>query len=623
MWWANDKKDRIPDGLEKLLPSVTDAQSDLCRILCLELGQAHLFENWGKGDKDASPAVKRRMIDQLLALDNAHPTGLKGYINTAKKLLSASSKGENPLKGWTPSVPVGASFEIGSEEYNRVERIGRYELGSVGFVLVAGGLGERLGYGDIKIGLPIDQVTGKCYLQYYCEYIYALQAGYGASRASGKDFLLPLCIMTSRDTNDKTVALLKKNDYFGLKKSQITIVQQGDGVPALMDNNAKIALDPDHEYRIMTKPHGHGDVHALLYKHGVARKWVEKGINWITFFQDTNGLAFHSLPLVIGVSVEKSLVMNSLAIPRKAKQAVGAIAKLTNAEGETRTINVEYNQLDPLLRTAEKSKNGDTNDEKTGFSPFPGNINQLLFNAEEYLEALEECEGIMPEFVNPKYKDVAKTKFKKPTRLECMMQDFPTVLKGDMANRVGFTAISADMCFSPVKNATSDGVKLQKLGTHPACAASGEADQYGACRNILRSMGVTVQEREPETFKGVSVNFGPEIHIAHESICCPAEYREVFTNPRKVKISSRSSLVINGPGKLTIESLDLDGALVINCEMGANAVVRKLKVKNEGWKRVAVEETDDEIIAMRGYRLEKIKSLDLNYRKEENQCEIL
>jgi len=258
MWWGNDKNDRIPDGLEKLLPSVTDAQSDLCRILCLELGQAHLFENWGKGDKDASPAVKRRMIDQLIALDNAHPTGLKGYINNAKKLLSLSSKGENPHKGWIPSVPVGASFEIGSEEYNRVERVGRHELGSVGFVLVAGGLGERLGYGDIKIGLPTEQVTGKCYLKYYCDYLFSLQAGYGASRASGKDFLLPLCIMTSRDTNDRTVALLKKNDYFGLKKSQITIVQQGDGVPALMDNDAKIALHPGHEYRIMTKPHGHG-----------------------------------------------------------------------------------------------------------------------------------------------------------------------------------------------------------------------------------------------------------------------------------------------------------------------------------------------------------------------------
>lgn len=38
-------------------------------------------------------------------------------------------------------------------------------------------------------------------------------------------------------------------------------------------------------------------------------------------------------------------------------------------------INVEYNQLDPLLR-ATGHADGDVNCE-TGFSPFPGNINQV------------------------------------------------------------------------------------------------------------------------------------------------------------------------------------------------------------------------------------------------------
>ena len=40
-------------------------------------------------------------------------------------------------------------------------------------------------------------------------------------------------------------------------------------------------------------------------------------------------------------------------------------------------INVEYNQLDPLLR-ATGHADGDVNDE-TGYSPFPGNINQVIF----------------------------------------------------------------------------------------------------------------------------------------------------------------------------------------------------------------------------------------------------
>jgi UDP-sugar pyrophosphorylase len=181
--------------------------------------------------------------------------------------------------------------------------------------------------------LPVDLATEKCYLEYYIEYILAVENNYVIE----KGFHLPLCIMTSADTNAGTVALLEQNNYFGMKKESVTIIQQGDGVPALSDNDANIALDPNNQYKVLTKPHGHGDVHALLHKHKVASQWVAQGIQWITFFQDTNGLAFHTLPLALGVSKENDLIMNSLAIPRKAKQAIGAIAMLTHEEtGETR-----------------------------------------------------------------------------------------------------------------------------------------------------------------------------------------------------------------------------------------------------------------------------------------------
>jgi hypothetical protein len=51
-------------------------------------------------------------------------------------------------------------------------------------------------------------------------------------------------------------------------------------------------------------------------------------------------------------------------------QAIGAIASLQHKDGGALTINVEYNQLDPLLRST-VSKEGDVND-ATGFSPYPG-----------------------------------------------------------------------------------------------------------------------------------------------------------------------------------------------------------------------------------------------------------
>ena len=47
-------------------------------------------------------------------------------------------------------------------------------------------------------------------------------------------------------------------------------------------------------------------------------------------------------------------------------------------------LNVEYNQLDPLLREGDGA--GDVNDPDTGFSPYPGNINQLVFALDPYSE---------------------------------------------------------------------------------------------------------------------------------------------------------------------------------------------------------------------------------------------
>lgn len=308
--------------VEPYLKDVSGSQKDLIRKLCT-LDQSHLFKDW----PTASKSTRKALAQQLESLDHSYADGgLEGYIQNARKLLENSRKGVNPLQGWKPSVPEGELFELGTPAYRETEAKGIHELGKTGFVLVAGGLGERLGYSSIKVGLPTETTTQTCYLQYYIEYILAVQKKYG----DGKE--LPLCIMTSGDTNAKTVKLLEKNNYFGMRKAQVTIVQQGQGVPALSDNNGKMVLNPSDPSKIVTKPHGHGDIHALLYTEGVAKKWVEMGIEWLVLFQDTNGLAFHTLPLMLGVSRSLNLIMNSLTVPRKAKQAIGAITRLVHQQ---------------------------------------------------------------------------------------------------------------------------------------------------------------------------------------------------------------------------------------------------------------------------------------------------
>ena len=93
-------------------------------------------------------------------------------------------------------------------------------------------------------------------------------------------------------------------------------------------------------------------------------------------------------------------------------------------------------------------------------------------------QALEATGGTMPEFVNPKYANEERTTFKKPTRLECMMQDFPKLLPSEA--RVGFSDFERWFSFSPVKNSIEDALKSHKSGVYAASPGAGEAAVYQA-----------------------------------------------------------------------------------------------------------------------------------------------
>ena len=210
------------------------------------------------------------------------------------------------------------------------------------------------------------------------------------------------------------------------------------------------------------------------------------------FFQDTNGLVFHSIPSALGVSAEKDFVMNSITVRRKPGEAVGAICRLKHDKDASKeiTINVEYSEISALLKST-TSPEGDVADPTTGFSPFPGNINALVVFLPTYSDALSKTSGIIPEFINPKYKDASKTTFKKPTRLECMMQDLPKLL--DAKAKVGFTEFERWMCFSAVKNSIEGGAEKQKKTGFAESASTGEADIYRYYRRALNEIGVRVQ----------------------------------------------------------------------------------------------------------------------------------
>ena len=127
-----------------------------------------------------------------------------------------------------------------------MEQLGLQELSKLCFVLIAGGLGERLGFSGIKVSLPVCTIKEDySYMKFYCHYALACQERAKKIEPSlGDDFVVPFGIMVSDDTHDRTIALLESNDFFGMKQEQIEIMKQ-ENVPALIDNTAKLATKED------------------------------------------------------------------------------------------------------------------------------------------------------------------------------------------------------------------------------------------------------------------------------------------------------------------------------------------------------------------------------------------
>lgn len=603
--WASSAPN-LRNNLSLLSPD----QIELGKML-LEMGQSHLFEHWPEPGVDDEQ--KRAFFDQVARLNSSYPGGLASYINTARELLADSKAGKNPFDGFTPSVPSGESLTFGDDNFVQFEEIGVSEMQNAAFVLVAGGLGERLGYNGIKVALPRESSSGTCYLQHYIESILALQDASSRLVEGGSPKQIPFVVMTSDDTHARTLELLESNSYFGMNPTQVKLLKQ-EKVACLDDNDARLAVDSRNKYVIQTKPHGHGDVHSLIYSSGLLNLWRHAGLRWVLFFQDTNGLLFKAIPAALGVSATKQYHVNSLAVPRKAKEAIGGIAKLTHADGRTMVINVEYNQLDPLLR-ATGYPDGDVNCE-TGYSPFPGNINQLILELGPYIEELTKTGGAIQEFVNPKYKDASKTSFKSSTRLECMMQDYPKTLPPTA--RVGFTVMDIWLAYAPVKNNPEDAAKVPK-GNPYHSATSGEMAVYRANSLILKKAGVKVDDPVLQVFNGQEVEVWPRVTWKPK---WALTFNDVTSKVSgSCSISQKSTLVING-SNIFLEDLSLDGALVINSVKDAEVNVGG-SVQNKGWILENVDYKDTsapEEVRIRGFRINKVEQLEKTYNEPGKFC---
>ncbi|KJP87169.1 hypothetical protein AK88_03216 [Plasmodium fragile] len=518
------------------------------------------------------------------------------------------------------------------DQYLHYEQIGLNHIDQVCFVLLAGGLGERLNHNDIKLKLLTNLVSEKTYIEYYCNYLKAFQQY--IKKGKNKEVDIPFIIMLSDDTYEETVSFLQRNNFFTLKENQLYFLKQKK-VLCFKDSEAHIDFVFENgSYVLSTKPHGHGDIHSLIRTHIDLDLLMGQGYRYLYFFQDTNALAMKVLFVCLGVSIQKQLHMNFLAISRNPGEEIGAICNLINSNKCKRVVNIEYNFLESIIT----GSGGKELMDEDGFSSFPGNTSSILFEMKTYNEVLQRTNGVVPEYVNPKYADLGRKHFLRATRVECMMQDFAflyysggregssDVSQDEGVNnmggyackqgRVGVTQLDRRLCFSPVKNDPAKAKRKVQIGIHPECMFSAEADLYLSNCAFLQLACLyngklfLLDEFEVKTFKGVQYFLPPKVLF---------EPQFAFTLTdliKKVKgnISIRKNSTLWVKSDALIRNLHLDGALIIggdNCEHAASLPVvleNNLCVRNRGDELVELADSGEENsvqLQIRGYKLVK------------------
>jgi UDP-sugar pyrophosphorylase len=138
--------------------------------------------------------------------------------------------------------------------------------------------------------------------------------------------------------------------------------------------------------------------------------------------------------------------------------------------------------------------------------------------------------------------------------------------------------------------------------------SSAESDEYIQNQRKLKFSGVDLPVDcfdDFVTVAGIPVTSGPRIVLCPAFAVSQEEVLEKIKGNRN-KISKRSSLILEGQN-LSIENLNLDGALVIKVGDNTHVSVDGLKVQNKGWELVENEAGTKypENVSIRGYTMIK------------------
>lgn len=236
-------------------------------------------------------------------------------------------------------APLGAlTLEEIAQNRDRFEAAGLDAIrqGKVGAVLLAGGMGTRLGFdkpkGMFNIGVTRELYIFECLIRNLMEVVD--KAG----------TFVPLFVMTSEKNDEDTRAFFKEMKYFGYNAEYVHFFVQ-EMAPAV-DMEGRILLE--EKGRIAASPNGNGGWFSSMQRAGLMNLLHREGIEWLNVFAVDNVLQRIADPVFIGATLLSGADMGSKVVSKAdPEERVGVLC----LEDGTPSI-VEYYEMTKEMITS-------------------------------------------------------------------------------------------------------------------------------------------------------------------------------------------------------------------------------------------------------------------------------
>lgn len=293
---------------------------------CVKWKQTHLLAYYDELDDTAKQALLAQIEETDFSVLNS----------IGNKETAAHKEKITPLAAMELS-----EIEECAERFMQIG-VDALRQGKVGAVLLAGGMGTRLG-SDAPKGVYDIGLTRPVYIfQRLIENLMDVVKLVGT--------WIPLYVMTSDKNHEATVSFLKEHAYFGYDADSIFFFKQ-EMAPA-SDYEGKIFLEKKN--KLSTSPNGNGGWFVSLDRAGLLDHIHTHGVAYLNVFAVDNVLQRIADPKFIGAVIEKDVAVGAKVVRKNAPDEKVGVMCLADGKPSI----VEYYELtDELMNTKDANGN--------------------------------------------------------------------------------------------------------------------------------------------------------------------------------------------------------------------------------------------------------------------------